>query len=160
MLKILLDFLRAAVVMPVPKGITPDQPGIYGLIGLTANVNAAVRNRSSTITSTATSFFLTANQFAAGLLTFDGVAGGGVTARTPSAAQIIAFFGAAVPVDGTFGSKVRVQNSSGQTITVTASTGITLTGTMTIADGKMRDFLIIPTGANAVTIRNAGVMDV
>lgn len=156
MRKLVTAFLRLATVFPIPSGIVPDSQGMYSLFGLMANTNAALPNMTSSITTTATAITASAAQLLAGRLLFDGTAGGGVTLTTPSGPQIISFFGPTVQTNNTFGGRTRLLNSSGQQITVSGSTGVVTSGTMTIADGAWRDFLIMVGSASTVTVTNLG----
>lgn len=156
MLKRLLAYLLPRSVFPIPAGITADRPGIYGLIGMAAGVNAALPNVVQTLSSANVALRATAEQFIAGVLAFTGSPGGGVTFTTPTGPEILSFFGPSVQTDGTFASRVRLENASGQTITLSGSTGVVTSGTLTIVDGSYRDFLVLANTNSTVTVRNIG----
>lgn len=74
----------------------------------------------------------------------------------PTAAAIIAAMGTAFVVNS--GYVLRVINANSGTATLVTNTGITTTGTLTVATGTWREFLIVCTSlsANTVTMTSIG----
>lgn len=77
-------------------------------------------------------------------------------AQLPTVAALVA----AIP-NGSVGQtyKLRIMNVGGTSsgvFTITTNTGWTLTGTMTIAVGAYRDFLVTLTALNAAVLQNIG----
>ena len=145
---------RAAVV---PPGLVPDNTGIWGLWGAMQNVNQALGNALTTLSSSSQTVTALAAQIAGGILNRTGSPGGAVTETTPTAAQIIAALPSTIALDGTYQFKFRyINNNLGQTTTWTAGSGVTVTGTATIATNAYRDFLVTVDSASAVTFTNLG----
>lgn len=76
---------------------------------------------------------------------------GAFSDTTDTAADIYTAFGS---VTGSV--RVRILNTTGDTETILAGTGVTLVGTMTLAAGTWRDFLVQIVSGTAVTITNLG----
>lgn len=163
-----LKFARSrtcGILFPIPAGIVPDTPpaGANGLFGLMQAINedawtyATFSSSSQTPTIPAASIVGSLS----GVLQHSGAPGGAVTVTLDSAANIdnvlpgfVSFMAA-----NAFQTKWRYMNSTGQAVTISTSTGWTLNGTMTVANGAWRDFLIIFTGtptAPAFTLQNIG----
>lgn len=77
---------------------------------------------------------------------------GAAALTTRTAAQMFADAGAVVGQS----YEVEIMNSSAGTTTLTAGTGVTLTGTMTIAAGTARWFVVTFNSATTLTIQNVG----
>lgn len=91
------------------------------------------------------------------VLACTGAAGAGVALTLPTATVLQATL---TPQQAVVGSTtlLRILNTTTQTITVTTATGWTLGGTMTIATGTARDFIVTITGiaTPAMTLQNIG----
>lgn len=151
-----LSKFRPAIVSPIPGGILPDAQGMWGHFMLAQQVNAALPNDITTLSSQNTLIGLSPAELISGALILDSAQGGAVTVTSPSGPGIISFFGPTIPTDGTFASRVRVLNSTSQTVTLAGSTGVATRGTMTIATGSYRDLLLLVGSSSTVSIRNAG----
>lgn len=127
----------------IPGGLVADNVGMWGLLGLAVNIDAALGyGFASVATGTTTANTITGAQIVAGILNRTGSAGSGVTDTTDTALNILAALPNTIPQDGSFQFPIRILNGTGQTITWTAGTGVTVNGTATIANGSWRDFLI------------------
>ena len=152
----IFNFLRPAIVFPIPLGLTPDKTANLGLIGLMQNVNKYAQTMSS-VASAGTAITLTAPQMVNGLVQVNTGATGAFTITTPTASGIVAELGQTVPLDGTFSKQIDIVNNNvGQTGTLTAGTGVTLVGTLTIATDTKRSFVMRALNSAAVSITNIG----
>lgn len=154
----LVEYFCPGILVTFPKGMTPDISSDWGQFALMQTANNYSQN-PITILSNATSNVLTATQVVGnGLLLRTGAPGGAVSDQLPTAVAMIGIMKGPVniPLDGTYSEPLRILNFTGQTITLTTNTGLTLSGTMTIADGTFRDFMLTPTTATAITVQNVG----
>ena len=153
---LIASFFRLRIVFTPPSGITPDKPGMYGLMGLIRNLNQYAQSLSSVATS-GTDVTLTAPQMVVGTVQINTGASGAFTITTPTASAIVAELGNTVPLDGTFSKIVNlINNNVAQTGTLTAGTGVTVVGTATIATDTKRSFMLRVLNSAAVTLSNQG----
>lgn len=148
---------QTPVISPM-LGALADQTGIINAI---LNINpwqAAVYNAAANTSS----FTATSSQIMGAeetVLALTGTAGAGVALTLPTATVMQATM---TPQQAVVGSStlLRIINvATTQTVTVTTATGWTLNGTMTIATGTARDFIVNITGVGAsaaMTLQNIG----
>lgn len=149
----------AAVIFPVPSGITADKSSYGGLYGFMQNANL-LADGVTAITTAGTNTTLTGAQLLVGVTKLNAGASGGFTITLPTTAAIIAAMGNTIATDGTFSVLISIENNAvGQTGTVTAGDGsTTLTGTMTIATNTRRLFILTVASATTITLENVGSM--
>lgn len=147
----------AAVIFPIPSGITPDKSSYGGLYGFMQNVNIYA-DGISIVTTAGTNSTLTAAQVLVGVTKLNAGASGGFTITLPSTAAILNAMGNTIATDGTFSVVISMMNNGvGQTGTLTAGDGsTTLTGTMTVATNTRRMFMLTVTGPTTISIENIG----
>ena len=140
----------------VSKNSTP------GPIAIGANsstvVSAALPQAQYTAIATGTPVTLTGAQQAGAnetVVNLTAVLAGAGTLNSATAAQIVAAIPNAV-VGQSYTLRIINSSSGAFSWTLTTATGITLTGTMTIANGTWRDFVVTLTTLTAVTIQSAG----
>lgn len=154
---LIASFLRLRVIFPVPAGLAPDKVGMWGLIGLMANLNNYAENISAAI-STTVAPTLTPAQLLAGFTQLSTGAGGGYNVTLPSTAAIIAALGPSIPTDGTYFQAVHIfNNNSGQTATLVAGdASTTITGNNTGATNTVRKLMLNVTSPTTITLTNVG----
>lgn len=120
----------------------------------------------------ATAYTLAAADVFNRVITLSGTPGSAVTVTTATASQMMnlasmsaaaiagASLGASPPAPGYSQFRVRIINSTGQQVSLIGGTNVTTSGTMTIASGSYREFVLTFMGsgisANAVSITNVG----
>lgn len=139
-------------------GALADQTGLINAILAINPWQASVYNAAANTSSfTATQAQIMGAEET--VLALTGVAGAGVALTLPTVAVLLATL---TPQQAVVGSTVelRIINvATTQTVTVTTATGWTLNGTMTLATGTARDFLVTITAVGATptaTIQNIG----
>jgi len=157
MLARLFAFLRTAVILALPGGITSDPSGAWGFFAMLSNLNAYAQ-RIFTIVTAGTNSTLTAAQAIAGCIRLTAGASGGFTITLPSTVALLAALGPAIPTDGSFTKVINILNDNvGQTGTLTAGdASTTITGTATIATNTRRQFTLTVTGPTTITLQNFG----
>lgn len=144
-------------LVKIPKGITPDGQGMWGLFALMNNVNNASWLPPTNTTITGTTGSLTSAQILNGVSLFSG-GSGDYTLTTDTAAQIINAFGGPqglIPLDGTFAKPIRIINISTNNLLITGGTGVTITagaGNTGAALFTFSDAIVQVTSATTVTI--------
>jgi hypothetical protein len=145
------------LAFPAIAGATPSVPDIgampdqAGLLNALLGINpwpATSYNAAANISS----FTATPQQVMSGqdtVLALTGTASAGVALTLPAVATLLA---ALTPQQAVVGSSVCLRvlnNATTQTVTMTTNTGWTLNGTMTLATGTFRDFIVTITGTGA-----------
>ena len=138
-------------------GSMPDQISLINAILAQNPWQAAVYNAAANTSS----FTATQSQIMGAeetVLALTGTAGAGVALTLPTATVMQTTM---TPTQAAVGSTtlLRILNSTSQTVTVTTAAGWTLNGTMTIATGTARDFIvsISAIGASpAMALQNIG----
>jgi len=151
------NFLRLAVLAPIPAGLVPDRAADFGLIALLSNANVYCGHLENIVTA-GTNSTLTAPQCRRRVLRLTSGASGDFTITLPSTAAIIAAMGPTVVTDGTFGFGWSILNdATTHTGTLTAGdASTTITGTATIATDVRRDYFVMVTAAGTLTYFNIG----
>lgn len=148
------------MLVGTPRSLN-DLLAIFG-VGVGSPTNEAIRDLLSSLKQAAkftTAALAAAATAAAGDLTgaayvvFTNTAINPGTYTTRTAAQMLA--DGLLSVGDTY--ELRIINGQGTgVLTLGNGVGVTLTGTMTMAINSWRDFIVTVTGANAITIQNAG----
>jgi hypothetical protein len=146
-------------IVKIPPGVTPDNQGSFGLIGLMSNLNNYAE-ATTPVTTAGTNTTLTPAQTLSGVTILNSGASGGFTITLPSTTAIIGSLGPTIPMDGSYSEPMNMMNNGvGQTGTLTAGdSGTTLTGTMTVATNTTRRFIMTVTSPTTITIQNVGSM--
>ncbi len=166
LLSLILAFLRARILFPVPAGQVSDPTGANGLIGLMQNANNYATSLSSIATS-GTSVTLIAQSagigtppagnLLSGFVMLNGSASGALTVNLPATSAMIAALGNATPLDGSYSEVLHVGNGSSQTATLTAGdANTTLLGSAAIAAGSVRKLLMRVLNSSNISITNVG----
>lgn len=104
--------------------------------------------------STAAAVTYTADQILQGLI-LRNTNGAGRADLFPTAAAMIAALNKP-SIGASFMFTIRNTAGAAETITLTTNTGITLSGTMTIAQNNSKTFMVVVTGAAAITVYSIG----
>lgn len=146
-------------IVKIPPGITPDNQGSFGLIGLMSNLNN-YSEATTPVTTAGTNTTLTPAQMLVGVTILNSGASGAFTITLPATSAIIGALGPTIPMDGSYSEPMNILNNGvGQTGTVTAGdASTTLTGTMTVATNTTRKFIMTVTSPTTITIQNCGSM--
>jgi len=157
MLKRLRSFLNLGVVTTtsipstiavVPPGIIPDTAANFGFSALLGNIDVIDNDMIAIAYGAATTLTLTPLQW---FNNFIDLSGSGVLAlTTPTAVQMIAITGPAIPLTGISLMQWITNDGTGQTTTLSGGTGVTILGNNTIATNTTRIFLV-SLNASAVT---------
>ena len=122
-------------------------PNNVGGISQSLAVGASVTTSASTVSFTATAAQLSGSSDVYFLLT--GTTGGATNLTLPT----VAVMSATIPmVIGNSWTLTIINEAAGNTWTVVTATGWTTTGTLTIATGTSRTFVVRVTGATTMTI--------
>jgi hypothetical protein len=160
-----MRFLRLGIgsgrILHQPGGIYPDPSGADALMALVSNLN----NYAVAVNAVplgGTNVTLTGAQATCGVVQLTGTAAGQFTVTLPITPRLIDALGPTVRYDGTFAVPISVQNEDAtNTAVLTAGDAdTTLVGTMTVAGGTRRIWLLTLTGRNAVSILNIGTFGI
>lgn len=158
--RILRDYFRIGIIMPLPAGMIPDRSADFGIFAFMSNANNYAESipAGGGLTTAGTNINLTAAQLLAGVTKLNTGASGGFTITLPSTAAIITALGPTIPTDGSYSEPVSILNNNvGQTGTVTAGdASTTLTGTMTVATNTRRCFMLTVLSPTTIAIENIG----
>ena len=152
----LKEFFRPQIVFPIPKGMTPDNTGALGLLGLMQNVNASGPGLGSVATA-GTAITLIPSQFLSGVVQLNSGNAGSFTVTLPATGAIISALGPTTPLDGTYQEEVHFLNNSGALATlVAADGGTTILGVGTVASNVMRSYMMQILGSSTLSLTNLG----
>jgi hypothetical protein len=141
----------------VPAGIVPDNVGMYGLMGLIANLDGLDPDLIAVAGGAATAVTLTGVQMINMVVDFSSTASSGITVTTPTAAQIIAALPPTIPGAGFNFLWVFMNDGTGQTVTLAGGSGVTVNAkTLTVLTDTARCF-IVNTNVNAGTVTIVGI---
>ena len=131
-------------ILKPPGQLRPDPSDPYGLLALVSNVNNYCVNLIN-LTQSGTDIDLTGPQTFTGVVRLVGTASNNFTVTLPATARLIDALGPTISRDGSYGVPISIQNEDPSfTATLTAGdASTTLTGTMTIAAGTRRIFLVV-----------------
>jgi len=149
-------FLRPGIVFPIPKGMTPDNVGALGLLGLMQNVNNVGPGLNSVATA-GTAITLIPSQLLSGVVQLNSGNSGAFTVNLPNTGAVIAALGPTVPQDGTYFEEVHFLNNSGALATLAAADGGTsIVGVGTIQSNVMRSYMMQILGSSTLSLTNIG----
>ena len=132
-------------ILPIPGQMRPDNSGADALMGLVSNVNNYHVQVEQVSLASATTVSPTADQVLAGVLLYQGSAGGAFVIQLPPTDRLVDALGPTIKFDGSFSVPISIRNQdAANTGTLTASSDgrTTLVGTMTVSPNTRRIWVL------------------